>query len=555
MPKSKVLNNFVTELLNLKRCEPGRAYRFANPRDGWVFISAAAAAAATLDGATIALDSGEAMRYLAAGEHRVAVSGKAAPLLVRAVPEIIYCKFPASPHVAEYGPYDWTFLSKYILPHINTIVGAGDEASRPDAEQWKARGGKWIVECGLPGLSAESVTADEAYDYWAKNPGLADPLLDGIIIDEFGGAISLREFNKYRAWTEAVERLARDGKLRGKSFYPYCTELYRYEASRRFAEAAIGAGGGLPFERYLREQSSEEEDQAFLNHMLANEMHLWRRVIPGSEAHLIICLGDLCAPPESLDGNPAADYKVHTEMQFQTLATRPECAGVYGVMEYTSSYADEEYLRWIGRLYRHYCIEGHTNRLSQDPYMLPHLQNPDFDAGADGWTLSPAEPGSIEVKHFEGYGWLEGRYPPSRMGDNFLVMKRSAAKPNTFSQTIKALQPGRLYSLRMYTGDYGELTSGKSTQQKHAVSIEIAGAEVLRDKSIQHVFPNCYSHNKGPFDSANNLWMNFHRLLFRATSPTATLTISDWAAPTDPGGPAGQQLIFNFIQAQPYLAE
>ena len=40
----------------------------------------------------------------------------------------------------------------------------------------------------------------------------------------------------------------------------------------------------------------------------------------------------------------------------------------------------------------------------------------------------------------------------------------------------------------------------------------------------------------------------------RADSPTARLTISDWADERTPGGPVGQELMHNFIQVQPYMA-
>ena len=41
--------------------------------------------------------------------------------------------------------------------------------------------------------------------------------------------------------------------------------------------------------------------------------------------------------------------------------------------------------------------------------------------------------------------------------------------------------------------------------------------------------------------------------LFRATQPTAKLTISDWSTPNDPGGPVGQELLYNFVEVQPYF--
>jgi hypothetical protein len=31
--------------------------------------------------------------------------------------------------------------------------------------------------------------------------------------------------------------------------------------------------------------------------------------------------------------------------------------------------------------------------------------------------------------------------------------------------------------------------------------------------------------------------------------------VTDWKDVSEPGGPAGQELIFNFLELQPYLAE
>jgi hypothetical protein len=49
--------------------------------------------------------------------------------------------------------------------------------------------------------------------------------------------------------------------------------------------------------------------------------------------------------------------------------------------------------------------------------------------------------------------------------------------------------------------------------------------------------------------------MNYHWRIFRATGAEARLTISDWAAPDDPGGPVGQELMLNFVEVQPYFED
>ena len=56
---------------------------------------------------------------------------------------------------------------------------------------------------------------------------------------------------------------------------------------------------------------------------------------------------------------------------------------------------------------------------------------------------------------------------PEHIGDTFLWMKRSEKSPNTFSQEIKNLEPGRLYSLKMFSCDYQDLINArKKTKER-----------------------------------------------------------------------------------------
>ncbi len=45
-------------------------------------------------------------------------------------------------------------------------------------------------------------------------------------------------------------------------------------------------------------------------------------------------------------------------------------------------------MRFVGKLYRHYGIEGKTAMLTRDPLFLTHIQNADFENGLEGWTLA-----------------------------------------------------------------------------------------------------------------------------------------------------------------------
>jgi len=451
----RILNNLVWELLNLR--EPvgitGEQV-FTNPCDRWVFIRSIAAVGeggslritvdseAKDDAAVVHSEAGtstlEAMRYLLAGEHTLHIASednaRLEQLIVRSIPMLQHAFYGANPHIHPYGPYDWEFLARDVLPNVNTMVS---RQPGPELEQWKRSGRNWISIVGVPKLTASDEAAvAETYERWSGAPGFQNPLMDGIIVDEFGGG----DQPVYDVYRQAVERIYADPQFAGKAFMPYGGTFYGKDRSSEFARVAIKGGGYICWERYLPD-----------------------------------------------------------------------------------SYCDEENVRWAGRLYRHYCIEGNTEPLTTDPYKLSHIQNPDFEDGTAGWSIRPAAEGSIRTAEFSGYSWLEGRYPRTAQGDAFLLMRRSAERPNVFSQEIKNLSAGRLYSLKMITADYQDLLAEVSNEAENAVSIKLDNGEVLPGpkRSFQFTFPNCYAHHLGKFDREYRYYMNYHWRVFRAKGATA----------------------------------
>ena len=169
--------------------------------------------------------------------------------------------------------------------------------------------------------------------------------------------------------------------------------------------------------------------------------------------------------------------------------------------------------------------------------------------------LHPAEEGSITAKSFPRYGRIEGRYmglisppDPEHIGDTFLWMRRSEKGPNSFSQTIKNLQPGRLYSFKMFVCDYDDLIHPKTRKiedSKSFASVRIDGAEVDAARSFSEVYSSA-DEPKIP------ICITYHWKVFRAQAPTAKLTVSDGPDPSQPAGPFGQEQAFNFLEIQPY---
>jgi len=561
----KILNNLVWELLNEApgRLEGGRTYEFVNPTDRWGHVAVTAELAdgaalqVSLDDAPATRDvivlqgdgkrAQENMRFLAAGSHTISLRGGAGcrveSLRVRAVAELIF-QYGHNPHVKPFPKYVPDFAARHILPHVNTLVVRDYWLKQPFAREWTQRGGRLLYASLSPRPpKGESRTIENSADFIAKTTGYTHPLTAGIIADEYGGSCPRCAID-----AGAVRKLHATAQFRSKSFYPYAGNLYDGPEGREFMQAVMATGGANVWKRYLPEPGSERQARDFIATMMVAPAYGFREHCPGAVAHLVPCIGYFSAPPEFCDVNPGVNYKTFLDLQFHTIATHPAFFGVRGFMTYGISYTDEEIARWGAKFFRRYGIEGSIDRAVTDPYALEHIANPDFAQGLSGWTLAPAAPDAIRATTKIGFGWHQGRYPRTDQGDTALLMVRSAAAPNRASQQVRKLEPGRLYSLRMYTGDNVDA----SKQGKHAFTIRLEGVEIIPEQCFTHVFRNYPGHNIPGPTQRQAQWMNFHWRIFRAESDTARLTLSDWSGKETPGGPIGQQLLLNFVQIQPY---
>lgn len=568
----KILNNFCWELVNQAvGGEGAELIEFTLPMDRWVMIRTESEvirdseARLTIDSdpwpAVVHHKSGslETMRFLKAGRHTLrpghSTYGKAriTHVVVRAVPALQYAYYGSTySAIAPFGPYDWDFLSPDVLPNVNVMIVHGDAIPDPvEIAAWKASGRSWIGTAhaiwDVQGKQPDEVA--RVYKLWAAARGYTHPLMDGILIDEIGDVNPY-----YDVFRQAADRLYKNVELKGKtlSIYAYRDGVRADAAGRQFARFIAERGGYVAVEWYLHEYPDRQTSQKQIDEAMVAKMAEWTKVIPADR--LIATLTCATQPTQNTNRCPQANVKVFMDMQMNTLATAPAFFGLGGIQQYHTGYSDEETIRWIGRLYRHYGIEGKTEPLTDDPYELPHVQNPDFEQGTTGWTIRPAEPGSAVPKQYKGYGVLQGRWGIP-FGDTFLWMKRSGAKPNRFSQPIVKLTPGRLYSLKMLTSDYQDLLNGKSEKKKNAVSITLEGVDLVEGPrtAFQYTYPHSYGAKWDKFDPKHQYWVNYHYRVFRAKAETAELTVSDWRSDAEPGGPVGQELVFNFIEIQPYL--
>ena len=75
--------------------------------------------------------------------------------------------------------------------------------------------------------------------------------------------------------------------------------------------------------------------------------------------------------------------------------------------------------------------------------------------------------------------------------------------------------------------------------------VNIEGVNVNTEKS----FSEMYLSNPEP---PMGVWITYHWKVFRALTPTAQLTVSDWPEENEPGATFGQEQTFNFLEIEPY---
>ena len=589
VPGPQRINNLATLLLDVVPSPTTESFPLVRASDGWIFLSLTTRGEGKI---RLTLDKGspgeapihpgpgsgptyEAMHYLARGRHALQIERSGTitleHLTLKAIPELMHCGLGFDPQIKSYGLYDWAFLKRDILPNVTTlIVPHNIKLADSVIEDWHRQGKRFVAEVGI---NSQAKTAGEHATFWTSFFDKA-PFLDGIIINEFivnrpvaewvqtMTADRLARMDQERAayglYSEAFKQIHADDKFANKSIYADVggsgKKLNQEIIGTNVIRSLLNCGYFVAPERYLHEMSTEkgsrEALQAFLDGLAD-----WEAKEPGVKKQMVITFGLFSMPPGGINKQPNVDYHVWMDQQMNLVANDPSLANIAGINWWTSLLADEETVRFVGKLYRHYALQGHTNMFTSDPLFLTHIQNADFESGTNGWTLHPAEDGTIAAKSFPRYGRIEGRFmglgrpaDPEHIGDTFLWMKRSAKGPNTFSQTIKNLQPGRLYSLKMFVCDYNDLITPKPKkieEAKSTATVLIEGAEVDATRSFTEVYAST-PEPKIP------VCITYHWIVFRAKTTTATLTVSDWLSPTQSTSAFGQEQAFNFLEVQPY---
>jgi hypothetical protein len=579
----KKRNNLVSDLLEVASISAPGTFQFTRPSDGWTFFSAVTEGSGSL---TVRLEDAakddailtrnapsaspiEGVRYLKKGEHRLRVNCRGGlrvlKLSVRAIPDLLNCGLRFDPAIKAFGHYDMAFFAKDVSPNVTTmIVPSNIQLPKEVIDDWHRQGKHFVAEVGL---KQHAKSPDDNFQVWT---GVLDrvPFLDGIIINEFGmnrpsgRPLTPRrraEQQEHKVNEQALAKMRADPRYRDKDVYVYfggSGNLVNYEdTGTTFVRGILNCNYRVALERYVFERSSPKRSEEALQALVEGIVD-WNDKEPGVKPQMVIAFGLFSMPPGGINKLPNVDYHVWMDQQMHVVANHPAMSEIGGLEWWTSILADEETVRFVGKLYRHYAIEGKTQMFTRDPLFLPHLQNADFEKGTENWTLHAADAGSIEAKSFPRYGRIEGRYmglgrpaDPEHIGDTLLWMKRSPKGPNSFSQTVKSLEPGRLYSLEMFSCDYQDLVHPKAKKieeaNKFLGTVKLDGVDLDTKRS----FTESYASNPEP---KIPVWITYHWLVFRAKGTTASLTVSDWPDKQESNDSYGQEQAFNFLELQPY---
>lgn len=353
-------------------------------------------------------------------------------------------------------------------------------------------------------------------------------------------------------WIDAVQ-LERGGAAtefavggRNKISNPdFRSGLFKWQAgageSLPLIDAAVKHGHAFIQEMYLLSEPSEELAAERIERPLEIMAEAFRLYDGPLQRHVLIAPLLYDAKPGVYCGNfyPHVDYKVFLDMQMHAMATREGLEDLRGVGMWAGHYAGPETLRWFGELVRHYCIEGAVEPLSRDPYMLPHLVNSGFDEGAAGWDVS-GKVDAVKVQDMPSGGHVgERRQISVPRGTVLRTVRGPGDGPNSFGQKIRNLEPGRLYSLRVYSAGPGY------TDRPVKAGITIEGAGVRAEGESGGEFSeDKWTHVWRTQRRPEEVYWTLHYRVFRAVREEHYLAVSD----VEPG-----EAYWDFVQVSPYF--
>ncbi|MBO5924236.1 MAG: hypothetical protein J6Q81_06945, partial [Lentisphaeria bacterium] len=536
--KSKRLNNLVRELepLTLK---DGASGEFINPRIGWVYFILPSADA-TLEFSKAKPIRGAGHAYLPRGKNKITLKGASGKIIIRTIPEIYTYQLAGGPYLKVSPKNNYKLIKKYLLPYINSYAQPG-KGNLTDKE-WDI-----IYSTNLQRQHGNHIakypTVQAMIDGVNNNEGLNDPKFIGITFDEFP-AVDVTLMARYNEAHDSIKRPD------GYRFY-YCLygKLAAGGISTEFISNAINSGHGdsiIKYESYCQPVENEKAAQAYIRNIIVETAKSIERTFPGAVKNLCMYMINSNVPSTLTAAYLTnVDLKYYLDMQFNLIANDPALEGLAMAGNWGSNYSDNEMVRWTGRLFRHYLVEGKTEMLSPKygfTYNVNFVKNADFEKGLAGWNIQ----GTVKPGHTPTYGRsMEKRWSaPNGIGDYYAILERGAA-PNVISQKMQGIKSGKYYKLQYITSDAEDVLMKKNGRPGDlSVECEIEGAEFVPQETVRY-------RATGPFRSIdkNMFKVNLDCRVFKATKDDPVIRF------TDKDVKPGRKTALNYIYITPFFEE
>ena len=579
-PDGVRLNNFVTRL-HAGGLVDG-VVRYHRPKAGWTWISfddAHGDVEGFLDFGAVPVIYRrrgerriETMRYQKAGWHQLRVVGaRGGRVRVHAVKTLASAAWLLKDYAGDcdfhlgFYRHPYSFYKRYFFGEFNTVFQNNwheQDGSRDDESNgfYAERGMRICSEICIPALDPDRLSTERMYARMMA-PQASREGCD-LAIDETGITHTLsRACHVYNA--DAIWRISKERPRQSVSYFLCDSPNAVFEdpiPQTTFISSVINSGGGTGFivpEVYSAPQpdlaTSIEKGEGHFRRFAKSIQDMVPGATDSIQYHFAtyIDLGAWCDYPY-----PETDLKFHYDHFVRTLATDPAFAPTMGGLSRSAfPRGEEEILRWMSLVVRHYCIEGGTDDLSAKYgfTLLPGLvRNCDFAQGLAGWTVAPAQAGGVAAHKVENYGRdiQRRKKAASGTGDGLAVFTSSEKGPNRISQRISGLVPGRHYALMYCTVDYDDLLDRRGVMHEvAALRASMQGAAEELDLAFVH-----RTAHGGGKDKTTKLQLVVNRQVFRAEAETATLTFADRAFDGSSEKP-GTRRGLNYIVFRPYYNE
>ena len=550
-PAEKKLNNMVTRLLTAVASD-GESV-FSAEHDGWVFIAIERADA----GLEVRLDSlpqplvpsckkgcFEAMVRISRGDHCLRVKGAiGGTLIVNAIPELYCYPIPGNlEHMVKEAPFRGDFFTNRIYTAFNMFgYGWGNKGlTAEELEDFRMRG-KERVGHALP-WRENCEGFDNHYEpaeLLAKR--LRKQKLQAYTYDE----IFITSFKPKWIYADAMRSLQSSESVpctwsSGHHFPHTALDAEYYSAC---LNASHGKGRFF-FEVYPRFDSADiSVANAYMDNIIDETCRRAQLLVPDGMkgSHYVMGLytkiGNFC-----YDVSCDSDPKWYYNRYIQKLVTLPSLDGLAGFGMYSYHNAEEEDVRWVCALVRHYLLKGRIddfaakNGIKLDPKIV---KNGNFIDGLKGWTVD----GDVRAEKIPGYAQnIQRRRWCRNKGDDVAVFRRISGKPSLLRQRVSGLEPGRLYALRYVVSPMKEIIKGATIGdiRRYGITANVNNAE-----DVTALMP--VAHYGGA--ECNMPRLNVRTLVFKALESSATLNFN-----LDNDDTA-DELVLSAVRVRPYFLD